>query len=102
MFCAPGLVFGGTEGIGTRFRRYRGHRDPFSCFALADSFSEMPSASSHVFMFCASGLIFSGTEGVSSCFHVLRALTRFRRYQGRRVPFSCFTLPESFPAIPSA
>jgi hypothetical protein len=38
MFCAPGLVFGGTEGVGsrlhvlrarTRFRRYRGRRVPF-------------------------------------------------------------------------
>jgi hypothetical protein len=42
MFCAPGLVFDGTEGVGslfhvlrsrTRFRRYRVRRVPFSCFA---------------------------------------------------------------------
>jgi hypothetical protein len=39
MFCTPGLVFDGTEGVGscfhvfrarTHFRRYRGCRDPFS------------------------------------------------------------------------
>jgi hypothetical protein len=53
MFCAPGLVFGGNEGVGShfhvshfhvlrsrpRFRRYRGRQVPFSCFALPDSFS---------------------------------------------------------------
>jgi hypothetical protein len=42
MFCAPGLVFGGNEGVGTRFhilrsqtrfRWYRGRRVQFSCFA---------------------------------------------------------------------
>jgi hypothetical protein len=48
MFCAPGLVFVGTEGVSshfhvvrsrTHFWRYRGCRVPFSCFALLDSFS---------------------------------------------------------------
>jgi hypothetical protein len=76
MFCTPGLVFGGTSGIGsrfhvlrsrTRFRRYRGHRVPFPRFA--------------------SGLVFGGTEGVESSFHVLRSRTHFRRYLGRRVTF---------------
>jgi hypothetical protein len=45
-------------------------------------------------MFCAPRLIFDGTEGVGSRFHVLRDRTRFRRYRGRRLPFSCFALPE--------
>jgi hypothetical protein len=110
-FCAPGLFFGGTEGIGSRFevlrartlfRRYRGRRVPFSCFALHDSFSAVPSASGLVFTFCAPALIFGGTEGIGSHFHVLCSLTRFRRYGGRRVPFSCFTVPDSFSAVPRA
>jgi hypothetical protein len=65
-----GLIFGGTEGVGSRFhvlhaparfRRYRGRRVPFSYFAPE--------------------LIFGGAEGVGSYFHVLRALIRFRRYR---------------------
>jgi hypothetical protein len=111
MFCAPGLVFGGIEGVRTRFhvlqsrtrfRRYRGRRDPFSCFARPDSLSAVPRASDPVFMFCAHELIFGRTEGVGSRFHVLRARTNFRRYRGRRVPLSCFALSESFSTVPSA
>jgi hypothetical protein len=98
-------VFGGTEGVlslfhvlrsRTRFRRYRGCRLPFSCFALPDSFSAVPRASGPVFMFCVTGLVFGGTEGVGSRLHVLRFRTRFRRYRERRVPFSYFALPDSF------
>jgi hypothetical protein len=66
----------------THFRRTRGCRVPFSYFALTDSFSTVPSASSPIFMFCAR--------------------THFRWYQGRRVPFSYFALPDSFSAVPSA
>jgi hypothetical protein len=111
MFCAPGLIFGGTEGVGsrfnylrsrTRFRRNRGRRVPISCFTLPDSFSAVPRAAGPVFMFCAPGLIFGGTEGVGSRFHVLFARTHFRRYRWRRVLFSCFALPNSFSAVPSA
>jgi hypothetical protein len=106
MFCAPGLVFGVTEGVGsrfhilrarTRFRLYRGRRVPFSYFARADYFSAVPRASGlvfmlctpgivsavprasgPVFMFCALRLVFGITEGVGSRFHVLCARTRFR------------------------
>jgi hypothetical protein len=130
MFCAPGLFFGGTEGVGscfhvlrfrTHFQRYRRRLVLFSCFALSDSFSAIPRASGPVFMFCALRLIFTSTECVGSCFHVLRAQTHFRRtvdvsshfhvlrartrfwrYRGRRVPFSCFALLESFSAVPRA
>jgi hypothetical protein len=111
MFYAPGLIFCGIEGVGSRFhilfartsfRWYRGPRVPFSCFALADSFLAIPRASAPVFMFCATILIFGGNEGVGSFFHVFRSRTRFRRYRGRRVPFSCFALPDSFSAIPRA
>jgi hypothetical protein len=92
MICAPGIVSGGTVGIRyrfqvlcsrTHFRRYRGRRGSFSCFALPDSFHAVPRV--------------SGPR-----FHVLLALTSFRRYHGRRVPFSCFVLPDSFSAVPRA
>jgi hypothetical protein len=111
MFCAPGLVLGGTEGVGSRFndlranirfRRYRGRRVSFSCFALPDTFSAISRASSTVFMFCAPGLIFGGTEGVGSRFHVSPARTHLWRYRGRRFPLSCFVLPNSFSAVPRA
>jgi hypothetical protein len=111
MLCAPRLVFGGTEGVWSRFhvlhprthfRRYRGRRVPFSCFALPDSFSTVPTVSGPVFMFCAPGLIFYGTEGVVSRFHVLRSWTHFLHYRGRRVPFSCFALPDPFLTVLTA
>jgi hypothetical protein len=111
MFCWSGLVFGDTEGVGcrfhvlparTRFRRYRGRRVPFSSFACPDSFSAEPRASGPVFKFCAPVLVFGGTEGVGSLFHVLRARTRFRRYQGRRVSLSCFALPDSLSSVSRA
>jgi hypothetical protein len=91
MFCAPGHIFGGIEGVGshfhvlcaqTSFRLYRARRVPFSCLALPDSFSVVPRALGPVFMFCASRLVFGGTEGVGSRFHVLRSRTHFRRYRG--------------------
>jgi hypothetical protein len=92
MFCAHGLVFSGTEGVRshflvlrarTHFRRYRGRRVSFSCFARPR-------------------VIFGGTEGVGSRFHVLRARTNFRRYRGREAPFSCFARPHSFSLVPRA
>jgi hypothetical protein len=111
MFWALGLIFDGTEGVGSRFhvlrprthfRRYRGHRVPFSCFALPDSFSAVPRSSGSFFMSCAPGLVFSGAESVGSRFHGLRSRTHFRRYLGRRVLFSCFERPYSFSAVPRA
>jgi hypothetical protein len=111
MFCAPGLVFGGTESVGshfhflrarTYFRRYRGCRLPFSCFVLPNSFSAVPTASGLVFMFCAPGHVFCGAKGVRSRIHVLCSRTRFRWCGRRRVLFSCFALPDSFSADPAA
>jgi hypothetical protein len=118
MFCAPALVFGGSEGVGSRFHvlgsrtHFRWCRvcrvllscfarpdsfssvprtsGPFLCFALPNSFSAIPRVLGPVFMFCAPGLIFASSEGVGSRFHVLRSRTRFRRYRGCLVPFSCF------------
>jgi hypothetical protein len=105
MFCAPGFVFGGSEGVGSRFhvlrprthfRQYRGRRVPFSYFALPDSFSAISRVSGLVFMFCATGFIFGVSEGVGSCFHILGPRTCFRQYRGRRVPFSFFALKDTF------
>jgi hypothetical protein len=123
MFCAPGLVFGRTEGVGSRlhvfggdegvrscinvlrartcFLLYRGLRVPISCFVLLDLFSAVPRASCPVLMYCESGHVFCGTEGVLSLFHVLRARSRFRRYRVRRVLFSCFARSYSFSTVPS-
>jgi hypothetical protein len=128
MFFAPGLIFGGSEGVvshfrvlrsRTRFRQYRRRWVQFSCFVLPDSFSTVPRASRHVscfafpdpfsavpttsgpvFMFCAPGPVFDETDGVGSRFHVLRSQTHFWRYRRRRVPFSCFALPDSFSVGP--
>jgi hypothetical protein len=111
MFCALGLIFGVAVCVGSRFHvlralthfwRYRGRRVPFSCFARPDSCSTVPIASRPIFTFCAPGLIFGGTEGIGSCFHVLRSLTRFRRYGGRRVPFSHFACPFTFSVVSRA
>jgi hypothetical protein len=92
MCCAPGLIFGGTEGVRSRFH----------IFSLPDKFLGVPRASGPFFMFCAPGLVFGGTMGVGSRLNILRARTHFRWYRGRRVPFSCFTLPNSFSAVPRA
>jgi hypothetical protein len=62
----------------------------------------VPRASGLVFMFFAPEHVFGGAECVGSHFHVLRGQVYFLRYRGRRVPFSCFMLPDSFLAVPSA
>jgi hypothetical protein len=62
----------------------------------------VPRASSLVFIFCAPRLDFGGIEGVGSLFQVLRSRTRFRGYGERPVSFSCFTLSDSFFAVPRA
>jgi hypothetical protein len=111
MFCAPGFIFDSTERVvsrfhvlrsRTRFWRYRRRRVQFSCYALLDTFSTGPRALGPDIMNCAPGLIFGGIEGVVSRFHVLRSKTHFRWYRRRRVPFSCFVLPDSFSAGPRA
>jgi hypothetical protein len=111
MFCAPVLIFGGTESVGsgfhilrslTRFSRYRGQRVQFSYFALLNPLPAVPRAFNPVFMFCASRLVFDGTEGVGSSFHILCFWNYFRRFGGRQVQFSCFALPDSFSMVPTA
>jgi hypothetical protein len=80
MFCAPRLVFDGTEG--DRFR-----------FARPDSFSAVSRESGPVFVFCAPGHFFGGAECAESHFHVLRTQTHFQRFRRRPIPFSCFSDP---------
>jgi hypothetical protein len=86
----------------SHFRRYLGSRFPSSSFAPPHSLSAERRASAPVLMFCAPQLDFDDTGGVSSRFYVLRARTHFRRYRGRRVPFSYFALPDLFLAVPRA
>jgi hypothetical protein len=104
-----GFVFGGTEGVmfgfqdlcsRTHFRLCRVRRVPFSCFALSNSFSAIPRASGPDFMFCALRRVLGGAECVGSRFNVLRSWNHFRRYRGRRVPFSYFARPDLFSAVP--
>jgi hypothetical protein len=70
IFCVLGPVIDGTKGNRssfhvlrslTRFRRYRGCRVHFSCFALLDPFSAVRSESGQVFMLLAPKTIFDGT-----------------------------------------
>jgi hypothetical protein len=117
MFCAPGLIFGVTEGVGSRFPRPESFwtlpRAPglVSMFCAPGLVFGGTEAVGPVFMFCAPGLVFGVTDGVRSrfnvlharnCFHVLHTQTRFRRCQVRRVPFLYFALPDSFSAVPTA
>jgi hypothetical protein len=108
IFFSSGTAFGGTEGARcrfhivcspTRFRRYRGRRVPFSCFALPDPFSAVPRAPGPRSIVFRSGHVLGGIEGAGSRFHVLRSRTRFRRYRWRWEPFSYFSFPDTFWAI---
>jgi hypothetical protein len=110
-FCAPGLVFGGTAGMGSRFHVLRSRTHfwryevvdsrclfwwcrvrlvPILCFMRLDLFSAVLRATGPVFQFCAPGHVFGGTVGIGSRFQVLRSRTRFLWYRGRQVPFSSF------------
>jgi hypothetical protein len=79
-----------------------GRRFSFSCFARSDSFSTVPRASGLIFIFSTPGLMFGRTEGVGSCFHVLRARTRFRWVPKASGPVFIFARSDSFSAVPSA
>jgi hypothetical protein len=96
MFCAPRIIFNGTDGIGssfhgvhsrTHFRRCWVCRVHFSYFALMYSFFAVPRSPGRVFIFCAPELIFGCTEGANSSFHVLHSRIRFRQYRGRQLVF---------------
>jgi hypothetical protein len=111
MFCARGHIFGGTEGVRSRFHvlsspplfgRYRGRRGSFSSYALPDTFLAVPLALGPVFMFCAPGLHWGVIEGAGSRFHFFCSRIHFGGYRGRRVLFPCFALPDSFRALSRA
>jgi hypothetical protein len=70
VFCAPGLMFGDTEGVWSCFHVLRA-RTQFSCFARSDLYSAVSGASGPILMFCTPGRVFGGTEGVVSRFHIL-------------------------------
>jgi hypothetical protein len=53
-------------------------------------------------MFCTPELVWGCTVGIGLSFNVLRFRTHFSRYRGRRVPFSCFALSDSFRAVSRA
>jgi hypothetical protein len=50
MFCVPGLISRGSEGVRSRFQ----------VFEQPDSFLAVPRASGPVFVFCVPGLVFDG------------------------------------------
>jgi hypothetical protein len=115
MLCAARFVWGGTELVRScfyvlrcrnYFRRYRGRRVPFLCFALSHSFSTVPrtlgidcmfcalglifggpTASGPVFKFCAPRLFFDGTNGIGSRFLFFSSELIFGGTEGVR---SCF------------
>jgi hypothetical protein len=99
---ATGLGGGGTEGDGSRFyvlrsrthfRRYRGRRVSFSCFARPDSFSAVPRALGPFFMICAPRLIFGGNEGVGSHFLVFSRSDSFSAVLRATGPVFMFCAP---------
>jgi hypothetical protein len=66
MFCTPGPILCGIEGVGSSFHvlRSRTHflwnirsRVPYSCFAFLDPFWAVPRAPGPVFRFCAAGFV---------------------------------------------
>jgi hypothetical protein len=76
-FCAPGLIFDGIEGVGSRFQVSRSwtHFLTISSasglifkFCTPNSFLAVPWAWGLVFKFHTSDLIFGGTKGTRSSF----------------------------------
>jgi hypothetical protein len=79
-----------------------GRHIQFHCYAFPTRFRRNRGAPGPVFIFCTFRLVFGGTEDIGSSFHVLRYRSRFRRYRGRGVQFSCFALSNSFWTVPKA
>jgi hypothetical protein len=91
MFYARGHALGGTEAPGTIFT-----------FCTSGLIFDVSRVLGPIFMFCSLRLISGSTKNVGSIFHVLRSITHFGWYLGRRVYFLCFVHRDSFPAIPRA
>jgi hypothetical protein len=107
MFCAPRLIFDGTEGVGSRFHVLRSRtnfqwfirrRVPFHVLRTSSRFRRYQGRLVP-FSYFAPRLVFCSTVRVWSCCHVLRSDTHFRWYQRRRFPFSCFARPDSCSTI---
>jgi hypothetical protein len=71
MFCAPGLIFGGTEGVG-----------PIFMFCAPEIIFGGIGGVVSLFMFCAPVLDFDGTEGVGSCFALTESFSAVPRSTG--------------------
>jgi hypothetical protein len=97
MFCAPGPILSGSEGVISRFYVLRS-RTRFYVLCSKPVRAELR-APSPIFMFDATGPVSGGIEGAESNFHVSRSPPHFPQYLGRRVPFSCFSLPDTFSAV---
>jgi hypothetical protein len=91
MFGASELVFGCTDGVGSRFHvlrsracflRYLRRWILFSGYVLPDSFLMVPRASSPVFMFCDPKLVWAATEGAGTHFHVFAPVLIFDGTEG--------------------
>jgi hypothetical protein len=80
MFCAPGPILSGSEGVISRFHVLRSRTHFGRCRGCRVPFWAVRRASGPVFIFCALELVFGGINGVGSRFHVLRSRTHFRRY----------------------
>jgi hypothetical protein len=91
MFCAPGVNLGGTKGTKIIFM-----------FCVHELVLGSTKGVRSRFHFFASGLGLGAIEHVESLFHILRSQIRSRQYRGRRGPFSCFALPDSFSTVPWA
>jgi hypothetical protein len=102
MFCNPGLVFGGTEGVRSRFHVLCSltHFRPIFMFCASGLVFDGTEGVRSFFMFCTPLLVFADTEGVGSRLHVLRSQIHFRRYRGRHVPFFLFCAPGLAFAVP--
>jgi hypothetical protein len=88
---APGLVFGGTEGVGSRFH----------VLSFRTRFWRLRGRQLH-FLILRSRLIFGGVEGVRSSFHVLLSRTRFSEVPRASGPIFMFCAPYSFSTVPKA
>jgi hypothetical protein len=95
MCCAFGLIFGGIEGVGSRFcvlrfliscQRYRGRRLWFSCNALPDSFSTVP---------------FLAIPRAPGPIFILSLLDPFSAVPRASGPIFILSLPNPFSAVPS-
>jgi hypothetical protein len=88
MFCAPGHIFGGAEGVCSSFHVLRSRTRFQRCGGVGSYFHVLRSRTR-----------FRRCGGRHYHFYVLRAQTLFQQYRRRKVSFSCFELPDMFLAV---